>query len=51
MPRFYVPDIAYKVGEEVVLPPEAIHHAMRDLRMREDEEAELFDGNGKTSRP
>ena len=42
MPRFYVPDIAYKVGEEVVLPPEAIHHAMRVLRMREDDEAELL---------
>lgn len=50
MPRFYVPDIAYKVGEEVVLPPEAIHHAMRVLRMREDDEAELFDGNGKSAK-
>ena len=43
MPRFYVPDIAYiKVGEEVVLPPEAIHHAMRVYGMREDDEAELL---------
>lgn len=49
MPRFYVPDTTFQVGEEVVLPQESIHHAMRVLRMREGDEAEVFDGNGSSA--
>lgn len=43
--RFYVPTV-YSIGETVVLPEKPAHHASRVLRMREGDEAILFDGEG-----
>ena len=43
--RFYVP-ASYAIGETVVLPDKPAHHASRVLRMREGDEAVLFDGHG-----
>lgn len=50
MPRFYVPDVSYEIGSEIPLPPSSVHHAMRVLRMREGDEAEIFDGKGNSAR-
>ena len=50
MPRFYIPNTTFQIGEEVVLPQESVHHAMRVLRMRDGDEAELFDGRGTSAK-
>lgn len=45
MPRFYV-EASYCPGTTVAFSDEAAHHAGRALRMREGDEATLFDGRG-----
>lgn len=43
--RFYV-DIALGPGAHLVLPPDAGHHALRVLRLREGDAVTLFNGTG-----
>ncbi len=45
IPRFHLPD-ALAPGVELALPPDAGHHALRVLRMREGDAICLFDGKG-----
>lgn len=45
IPRFYFPD-ALAPGARVSLPKEAAHHALRVLRMSEDDQVMLFNGDG-----
>ena len=44
--RFYV-DSPFCIGQTLVLPEKTAHHASRVLRMREGDEAALFDGKGR----
>ena len=46
MPRFYVPFPDAEVGKPIVLPSESVHHAMRVLRLRQDDKVEVFNGRG-----
>ncbi len=46
MPRFYYFFDSAGTGTPLVLPPEAVHHAMRVLRMRQDDPVEVFNGQG-----
>ena len=45
IPRFYVPQPW--PGKQIPLPEKASHHAMRVLRMRSGDRAEIFDGAGR----
>ncbi|HEU0220335.1 MAG TPA: 16S rRNA (uracil(1498)-N(3))-methyltransferase [Gallionella sp.] len=45
MPRFYCPP-PLPSGGSFDLPPEAVHHAARVLRLREGNRVEMFDGLG-----
>ena len=46
MPRFYVPFPDAEAGKPIVLPSESVHHAMRVLRLRQDDTVEVFNGRG-----
>lgn len=46
MPRFYYFFDSADVNAPLVLPPEAVHHAMRVLRMRQGDAVEIFNGKG-----
>lgn len=46
LPRFYCPG-PLAVGARLALPPEAAHHALRVLRMKEGEALRVFDGQGR----
>lgn len=46
MPRFYYFFDSADVNAPLVLPPEAVHHAMRVLRMRQGDPVEVFNGKG-----
>ena len=46
MPRFYYFFDSADVNAPLVLPPEAGHHAMRVLRMRQGDAVEVFNGKG-----
>ena len=48
IPRFYVP--VPWTSDRITFPEKASHHAMRVLRMRNGDEAEVFDGEGRTAR-
>ncbi len=48
IPRFYVP--GPWTSDRITFPEKASHHAMRVLRMRNGDEAEVFDGEGRTAR-
>lgn len=48
-PRFYIPDVVFKSGQRISLPNEAVHHAMRVLRLKEGEEVEGYDGIGNSA--
>ena len=48
IPRFYVP--GPWTSDRITFPEKASHHAMRVLRMRHGDEAEVFDGEGRTVR-
>jgi len=43
--RFYVP-AALPIGETVEITGEELHHAVRVVRVQENEEIEVFDGRG-----
>ena len=45
IPRFYVPQPWQE--DLIALPEKASHHAMRVLRMRNGDRAEIFDGSGR----
>jgi 16S rRNA (uracil1498-N3)-methyltransferase len=45
IPRFHCP-FPLAPGAVVALPPEASHHAIKVLRMREGDQVRLFDGRG-----
>jgi 16S rRNA (uracil1498-N3)-methyltransferase len=45
VPRFYV-DAALRAGGSCTLPEEAAHHAIHVMRLREGDEAVLFNGRG-----
>ena len=49
MPRFYCPPPLPSSGL-FELPPEAAHHAVRVLRLREGDNVEIFDGKGNECR-
>lgn len=46
MPRFFVPFSDAEAGKPIVLPSESVHHAMRVLRLRQDDKVEVFNGRG-----
>ena len=46
MPRFYYFFNSADTEAPLVLPPEAVHHAMRVLRMRQGDVVEVFNGKG-----
>lgn len=46
MPRFYYFFESADTEAPLVLPPEAVHHAMRVLRMRQGDAVEVFNGKG-----
>ncbi len=46
MPRFYYFFNSADTEAPLVLPPEAVHHAMRVLRMRQGDPVEVFNGEG-----
>lgn len=50
MPRFYVPFPGAEVGKPIVLPSESVHHAMRVLRLRQDDKVEVFNGRGLSAK-
>ena len=45
IPRFYFPN-SLSLGARVVLPPDAAHHALRVLRLGENDPLRLFNGDG-----
>jgi len=45
-PRFYIPDAAFLNGQEVVLPTEEAHHAVRVLRLVDGDTCMVFNGQG-----
>lgn len=45
IPRFYFPD-PLALGARVALPPDAAHHAVRVLRLGENDLVRLFNGDG-----
>ena len=45
IPRFYFPN-SLSLGVPVVLPPHAAHHALRVLRLGENDPLRLFNGDG-----
>lgn len=45
-PRLYVEDVLLAPGATVELPPDAAHHALRVLRLRDGDAVTLFDGTG-----
>jgi 16S rRNA (uracil1498-N3)-methyltransferase len=45
-PRFYVP-LPMASGEQLTLPSQAAHHAVRVLRLRVGDVVQVFDGSGK----
>lgn len=46
MPRFFVPFDSAHVSSPLPLPADAVHHAMRVLRLRQDDRVEIFNGRG-----
>ena len=46
MHRFYIPGARFAPGTPVELPEEEAHHALRVVRLREDDTVSLFDGMG-----
>lgn len=49
LPRFYCPG-PLAAGARLALPPEAAHHALRVLRMKQGEALLVFDGQGREFR-
>jgi len=47
--RFYVPNTAFELGQTVLLPAKARHHAGRVLRMVAGEKACVFNGKGEAA--
>ncbi len=45
MPRFYV-DAALRAGASCILPEDSAHHAIHVMRLREGDDAVLFNGRG-----
>lgn len=46
MPRFFVPFNSVELSSPIALPSEATHHAMRVLRLRQEDPVEIFNGEG-----